>query len=103
MAGDVDYILRVVVPDMAACPVLQAVGQDDPAQERYVEICHGADQVHDGFRPQIDRPLQACQELKSSGCSASTRGRAQIARCRRMASAAASSSRLSMAAMMARC
>ena len=48
MAGDVDYMLRVVVPDMAAYDaLLQAPDRGDPAEERQLALRHGAREVDD--------------------------------------------------------
>ena len=50
MAGDVDYMLRVVVPDIAKRLrlVLQAIDCLRAAEECDVAICDGEDQVDDG-------------------------------------------------------
>ena len=46
MAGDVDYMLRVVVHDMQSYDsVLQKIDRDRAAQERHLALRHGADQV----------------------------------------------------------
>ena len=48
MAGDVDYMLRVVVPDIAGLRhVLQAADRSGPAQERHLALCHGKNQGDD--------------------------------------------------------
>ena len=49
MAGDVDYMLRVVVPDIAGLRrVLQEADRHGAAEERHLALRHGADQVDDG-------------------------------------------------------
>ncbi len=49
MAGDVDYMLRVVVTDMAALRhLLQEADRHDAAEERDLALRHGAHQVDDG-------------------------------------------------------
>ena len=46
MAGDVDYMLRVVVHDMAGLRrLLQEADRDRAAEERHLALRHGADQV----------------------------------------------------------
>ena len=46
MAGDVDYMLRVVVADMAELRrVLQKADQRRAAEERHLALCDGEDQV----------------------------------------------------------
>jgi DNA-binding Lrp family transcriptional regulator len=45
MAGDVDYGLRVVVPDAAAFDVLQASDRNNSAQERYIAFRLGKRQI----------------------------------------------------------
>ena len=49
MAGDVDYMLRVVVPDIAGYDTFykKLIG-DGAAEERDVALCDGEDQVDDG-------------------------------------------------------
>ena len=49
MAGDVDYMLRVVVPDIAGYDtLLQAADLDGAAEERHVAFRDGKDQIDDG-------------------------------------------------------
>ena len=49
MAGDVDYMLRVVVTDIAGYDyVLQEADRHGAAEERDVAIRDGADQIDDG-------------------------------------------------------
>ena len=48
MAGDVDYMLRVVVHDMQSYDsVLQEADRDGAAEERHLALRHGADQIDD--------------------------------------------------------
>ena len=48
MAGDVDYMLRVVVPDISAYDLFyKRLIATAPLQERDVALCHGKDQVYD--------------------------------------------------------
>ena len=52
MAGDVDYMLRVVVADMAELRrVLQEADQRRAAEERHLALCDGEDQVGDALLP----------------------------------------------------
>ena len=73
MAGDVDYMLRVVVADMQAYDrFLQDADRDDPAEERHLALRHGADQVHHGLSRagagEIDeRPRTHLQPLSARG------------------------------------
>ena len=49
MSGQVDYLLRVAVPDIAQLrPLLQGVHLEDRPHRREFELRHGADQVHHG-------------------------------------------------------
>ncbi len=49
MAGDVDYMLRVVVPDIAGYDAfLQAADRGGAAEERHLALRHGKNQVDDG-------------------------------------------------------
>ena len=58
MAGDVDYMLRVVVADIAGLrPALQEADRRHPAQERHVALCDGEDQVDDGIAAVVSRRL----------------------------------------------
>ena len=48
MAGDVDYMLRVVVPDMAGYDAFyKTADRGGAAEERHVALRHGEDQVDD--------------------------------------------------------
>ncbi len=49
MSGEVDYLLRVVVPDIAAYDSFykKLISQDQPDRRQLV-LRHGADQVHHG-------------------------------------------------------
>ena len=73
MAGDVDYMLRVVVPDIAGLRhVLQAADRDGAAEERHVALRDGKDQVDDGAAD----PLTARPPLSSTRVHVSdSRGR----------------------------
>ena len=56
MAGDVDYMLRVVVTTCGLRHVLQEADRDRAAEERHVALRDGADQVDDGA---ADRDAEA--------------------------------------------
>ena len=54
MAGDVDYMLRVVVPDIAGYDtLLQEADRHGAAEERHVALRHGEDQVDDGAADRV--------------------------------------------------
>ena len=59
MAGQVDYLLRVVVPDIEAYDAFykRLIAQDRDLR-RVDVLRHGADQVHDGAAAQLHRPRQ---------------------------------------------
>ena len=81
MAGDVDYMLRVVVPDIAGLRhVLQEADRDGAAEERDVALCDGEDQVDDGAADPLSaaslrvstlrRPCRTAADACRSGPSA---------------------------------
>jgi len=45
MAGDVDYMLRVVVADMQSYDVLQEADRRGAAEKRNLAFCDGEDQI----------------------------------------------------------
>ena len=54
MSGQVDYLLRVVVPDIGGLrPLLQEADRQDRAVGRQLQLRHGADQVHDRPAPRL--------------------------------------------------
>ncbi len=56
MAGDVDYMLRVVVPDMPGYDaLLQEADRDRAAEERHLALRDGADQIDDGAADSLGR------------------------------------------------
>ena len=58
MAGDLDYLLRAAVPDMARLRrALPPPDRGDPDQERHLPLRHGADQGDDRLSPRHPDPL----------------------------------------------
>ena len=54
MAGDIDYMLRVAVPDMQAYDtVLQEAHRHDAAQERHLALLDGAREVDHGLSDRL--------------------------------------------------
>ena len=68
MAGDVDYMLRVAVREHPGLRrVLQEADRRDPAEERHVALCDGADQADDGAADRLrGRSLQDQQALQAT-------------------------------------
>ena len=65
MAGDVDYMLRVVVPDIQGYDaLLQAADRSGAAQERHVALRHGEDQVDDGAADPVSRDRRRQDALR---------------------------------------
>ena len=47
-SGDVDYLLRVVVPDIAAYDAVQTIITRVPFIRRQLKLCDGRNQTHHG-------------------------------------------------------
>ncbi len=77
MAGDVDYMLRVVVPDIARLRrVLQAPDRHGAVEERHLAFRHGKDQIDDGAADPGNQMIATppittrCVRSKSTGAAA---------------------------------
>ena len=76
MAGDVDYMLRVVVPDIAGLRrLLQAADRRGAVDQRHFALRHGEDQVDDGAADSVTRRcVGAASVSRSQGAGGSRPG-----------------------------